>query len=132
VRIGGAGFFSNPKLYPFLAAPFVIAGVLWFAARRGAKGVRTKHEPEPTVAPAARPAAVASSIPATPSIPAPRHAGPAAGGDDMAQAYLFLIAALDQGVERGDISRESHALVRANLKRRLEVILADAPHAKAR
>ena len=50
----------------------------------------------------------------------------------MAQTYLYLIAALDQGAERGDISEESHALVRANLKRRLEAILSDAPHAKAR
>jgi hypothetical protein len=50
----------------------------------------------------------------------------------MADVYLYLIAALDQGMERGEISRESHDLVRGNLKRRLEVILADEPHAKAR
>jgi hypothetical protein len=50
----------------------------------------------------------------------------------MAQAYFYLIAALDQGVERGDISAESHELVRANLKRRLEAILAGAPSAKVR
>ena len=50
----------------------------------------------------------------------------------MAAVYLYLIAALDQGVERGEITRESHALVRGNLKRRLEIILANAPHATAR
>ena len=50
----------------------------------------------------------------------------------MAQVYFYLIAALDQGMERGDISAESHSLVRANLKRRLETILADAPPARAR
>lgn len=50
----------------------------------------------------------------------------------MADTYLYLIAALDQGVERGDVSPESHALIRGNLKRRLETILADEPHAKAR
>ncbi len=123
VRIGGAGFFSNPRIYPFMAAPFVIAGVLWFAARRGRKGVRAKHDSaDAAVGPAA-----ASQVPA-----APRAAAPAKNGDDLAETYLYLIAALDQGVERGDVSPESHALVRGNLKRRLEVILADTPHAKAR
>ena len=113
VRIGGAGFFSNPRIYPFMAAPFVIAGVLWFAARRGKKGMRAKH----------------SSVSTAPSRAA---AAPSKNGDDLAETYLYLIAALDQGAERGDVSPESHALIRGNLKRRLEVILSDAPHAKAR
>jgi hypothetical protein len=137
VRIGGAGFFSNPRIYPFLAAPFVIAGVLWFAARRGKKGMRAKHPP---VEPAAAPAGAAASARVSPAPGAP-HAAPTApraapapskNGDDLAETYLYLIAALDQGVERGDVSPESHALIRGNLKRRLEVILSDAPHAKAR
>ena len=50
----------------------------------------------------------------------------------MAHTYLYLITALDQGGERSDITEESHALVRNNLKRRLEMILADAPQAKSR
>lgn len=63
----------------------------------------------------------------------PRHSPSANGGhNEMADTYLYLIAALDQGVERGDVSPESHALIRGNLKRRLETILADEPHAKAR
>jgi len=125
VRIGGAGFFSNPRVYPFMAAPFVIAGVLWFAARRGAKGVRAKHAPAGVAAPAA-------STHAAPAAPHAAPAAPSKNGDDLAETYLYLIAALDQGVERGDVSPESHALIRGNLKRRLEVILSDAPHAKAR
>ncbi|MBI4364431.1 MAG: hypothetical protein HY568_03290, partial [Candidatus Latescibacteria bacterium] len=35
IRIGGASFWSNPKIYPWLAAPFAIAGILWLAAKRG-------------------------------------------------------------------------------------------------
>jgi hypothetical protein len=130
VRIGGAGFFSNPKIYPFMAAPFVIAAVLWFAARRGKKKLDAKHAPP-------APAAAPSTHGVTPPLAVPPAHGARAShadknGDDMAQVYFYLIAALDQGVERGDISAESHGLIRANLKRRLEAILADAPRAKAR
>jgi hypothetical protein len=163
VRVGGAGFFSNPKVYPFMAAPFLIAGVLWIAARRGSRKIQEKrgalhgsaHHPAARRAEAnaassqgasslggLAPAASSHAAPApvaprsgggtTPSIP--RHAPSANGGNgnEMADVYLYLIAALDQGMERGEISRESHDLVRGNLKRRLEVILADEPHAKAR
>jgi hypothetical protein len=138
VRVGGAGFFSNPKIYPFMAAPLLIAGVLWFAARRGKKGMRVKHGPvEPAApAPAAHvspaPAVAAQAHTAPPRVAAPAAAVPSKNGDDLAETYLYLIAALDQGVERGEVSPESHALIRGNLKRRLEVILAGAPHAKAR
>lgn len=131
VRIGGAGFFSNPRIYPFMAAPFVIAGVLWFAARRGKKGMRAKHlSAQAEAAPAA--SARVSPAPAESTAPSRAAAAPSKNGDDLAETYLYLIAALDQGAERGDVSPESHALIRGNLKRRLEVILSDAPHAKAR
>lgn len=177
VRVGGAGFFSNPKVYPFLAAPFVIAGVLWFAARRGARKIQEKRgevhgttlhpgahraagraasstassqsalpaaAPQAGSATASPQAGSATAAPQAASVKAPgvgvatpaisRHAPSANGGNgnDMADVYLYLIAALDQGVERGEISREGHDLVRGNLKRRLEVILADEPNAKAR
>lgn len=150
MRVGGAGFFSNPKVYPFMAAPFVIAGVLWFAARRGSRHTQQGGAPHgasqaasramQAAAPAAtgrvasRPTGAAGAGAASGATASmPRSApGSNGGGNDMADVYLYLIAALDQGVERGDISPESHALVRGNLKRRLETILADEPHAKAR
>jgi hypothetical protein len=47
------------------------------------------------------------------------------GDDDLPTVYLFLIDALDKGLERGEFTRESHDLVRGNLKRRLESILSD-------
>jgi hypothetical protein len=37
MRIQGAGFWSNPAIYPWLIAPFVILAALVFAARRGRK-----------------------------------------------------------------------------------------------
>jgi hypothetical protein len=148
-RIGGAGFFSNPKIYPFMAAPVAIAVVLWVAARRGRKKLEEKHA-QPAFAGAggasAAPgggAAAPGGVPSPATVPppmAPIAPSPGArasrsasrNGDEMAQVYFYLIAALDQGVERGDISAESHELVRANLKRRLEAILAGAPSAKVR
>lgn len=152
IRVQGAGFFSSPKVYPFLVAPFAIGAVLWYAARRGSRQAKAKHAvagapgaapigmaADPRAAMAApssagRPAAAPAPSSAGGPAPArPRAATASGNGDDeMAGAYLYLIAALDQGVERGEITPESHALVRANLKRRLEVILADAAHAKAR
>ncbi|MGE5179689.1 MAG: carboxypeptidase-like regulatory domain-containing protein, partial [Bacteroidota bacterium] len=42
-KVGGAGFFSNPKVYPFMAAPFAILAVLWWASRRGTKQLKVKH-----------------------------------------------------------------------------------------
>jgi len=47
------------------------------------------------------------------------------GDDDLHTVYLYLIDALDKGLERGEFTRESHDLVRGNLKRRLETILSD-------
>jgi hypothetical protein len=154
MRVGGAGFFSNPKVYPFLAAPFVIAAALWFASRRGSRHMKEKHMAAQAsghpaaVAPsgstarvqaspaAARTGAVVAGEPAATGIsPAKSRHSPSTNGgngNEMADTYLYLIAALDQGVERGDVSPESHALIRGNLKRRLETILADEPHAKAR
>jgi hypothetical protein len=121
VRVLGASFRSNPAIYPWLVAPFVIVGVLILARRmapsRGAGGqVAATPTPMPPAAPAA---------PAAASAPSPN-------GDDLAPTYAFLIAALDRGRERGEISAESHALVRGNLKRRLEIILSDEPATRGR
>jgi hypothetical protein len=46
---------------------------------------------------------------------------------DFRKAYLMLIAALDEGLERGEFTRETHALIRNNLKRRLQALLAEEP-----
>jgi hypothetical protein len=105
VRVAGAGFFSNPALYPWLAAPVLIAAVLIMASRRGRK----------------------AKVPRQARLEPLRN-----GGDDLAQVYLYLIAALDQGMERGEYSEECHALVRGNLKRRLESILSDEPRTGTR
>jgi len=122
IRVNGAGFFSNPALYPWLAAPALMALVLIFAARRGRKG----RAPAGATPPPPTPIRPGASAPR-----AARRPG-ASGGDDFAQVYLYLIAALDQGLERGEFSEESHALIRGNLKRRLETILADEPRAGIR
>ena len=74
--------------------------------------------------------AVASLRPGIP--PSPRIDAAASPDDDFATIYLYLIDALDRGLERGEFSRESHALVRGNLKRRLESILADQPRTGTR
>ena len=138
VRVGGAGFFSNPKVYPFLAAPFVIAGVLIFASRRGRRGAaRARAAGElASVVPAAPRSAAMEPPPVEIAASKPRAPGERATDsqdDDLAQVYLYLIAALDQGAERGEFSRESQALVRGNLKRRLEVILSsEEPRTKSR
>ncbi|HEU5311707.1 MAG TPA: hypothetical protein VFV24_09670, partial [Candidatus Eisenbacteria bacterium] len=58
------------------------------------------------------------------------HAG--SEGEDLATVYLYLIDALDRGLEQGEYSKESHALIRGNLKRRLETILMNQPQARAR
>jgi hypothetical protein len=159
-KVGGAGFFSNPKVYPFMAAPFVILAVLWIAARRGSRQLKAKQASAGAAAAGAHAGAAKGNSPGGSGAPRPVAASATAGGagraapsatpltaaakarlgahaggngdDDMAHTYLYLITALDQGVERGDITEESHALVRNNLKRRLEMILADAPQAKSR
>lgn len=119
IRVIGASFWSNPAIYPWLAVPFVIAGVLIFARRMSVRA------PSPAAAggapipfgPHAASAAMAEAIPGAAS----------RNGDDLAQTYAFLIAALDRGRDKGEVSNESHALVRGNLKRRLELILSDEP-----
>lgn len=144
IRIGGAGFFSNPKVYPFLAAPFLIGAALWWASKRGARQLQVKRAGGTVAAGTGAvaapdgsthhaPVAHAATTPHGSAVHPTPHATTASNGEDeMAAVYLYLIAALDQGVERGEITRESHALVRGNLKRRLEIILANAPHATAR
>ncbi|MEK7347269.1 MAG: hypothetical protein AABZ94_00195 [Candidatus Eisenbacteria bacterium] len=119
IRVIGASFWSNPAIYPWLAVPFLIAAIL-IAARR-----MSVRAPSPAAAggapipsgPRAAPAVVAEAMPGAAS----------RNGDDLAQTYAFLIAALDRGRDKGEVSNESHALVRGNLKRRLELILSDEP-----
>ena len=131
VRVNGAGFFSNPAIYPWLAAPVLMAIIFILAARRG----RNRRAGGPATAVAA-PGAHAPPGGATPVGTGPTPLRPAATpprvarraaepGDDFAQVYLYLITALDQGLERGEFSEESYRLIRGNLKRRLESIVAD-------
>jgi hypothetical protein len=138
MRIGGAGFWSNPAVYPWLAAPFLIAAVLVYASRRGR---RTAAAPGTHLAPtlaavpgpgaAPRPAPAPAASPSSKGHPAPAAPGPAGApaDDEFASVYLYLIDALDRGVERGEIPRDAYALVRANLKRRLEAIVSDVSRA---
>jgi len=134
IRIGGAGFWSNPKVYPWLVAPFAIAGALWVAARRGrrareaGRAGRAGAPSEAIARPAEqRPAAPAERAQARPAaaLPLTQPQGGASSDADFRKAYLFLIAALDEGLERGEFSRETHALIRQNLKRRLQALLAE-------
>jgi hypothetical protein len=145
IRIGGAGFWSNPKVYPWLIAPFAIVAALWIAARRGGR-VReaarvaraggyagaTRGAPQPRAAElsarkeaagesAVRPPAAVAALPLAPPPGAP------SSDADFRKAYLLLIAALDEGLERGEFTRETHALIRQNLKRRLQALLAEEP-----
>jgi hypothetical protein len=110
MRIRGAGFWSNPKIYPWVAAPFLIVAVLIIAARRGrtVKGSGAPRAASPTPTPGTQ------------------------TEEDLAAVYLYLVDALDKGLERGEFGKESHDLVRGNLKRRLEAILSDQPRAGAR
>lgn len=153
IRVNGAGFFSNPAIYPWLAAPFLIVIVIIVASRLGRRRLEEKRAsagaafapdsyapgyagPE-TEAPGpgspAGPGAPGRPMPAR-ITPVPASAPPSGKrpDDDLAETYVYLIAALDQGMERGDISKESHALVRGNLKRRLEIILSDEPRTGTR
>ncbi|MGH7680602.1 MAG: hypothetical protein ACRENN_01285 [Candidatus Eiseniibacteriota bacterium] len=131
IRIQGAGLWSNPAIYPWLVAPFLIIAALVIAARRGRKAAT-----DGTAAAKARAAvgdgAVAAGGP-RPLAPEAPNAGPSAAPDDeFATLYLYLIDALDRGLERGEFSKESYTLVRGNLKRRLESILADQPRTGTR
>jgi hypothetical protein len=119
-RIGGAGFWSNPGVYPWVAAPFLIVAALWIAAGQGRR-----------VREAARAAAAAPTPPRQPAsvstLPLKQPRGAPSTDADFRKAYLMLIAALDEGLERGEFSRETHALIRQNLKRRLQALLAEEP-----
>jgi hypothetical protein len=130
IRIGGAGWWSNPGIYPWLAAPFLIAGALWFASRRGhearaaARGLDgAAHRPTAPV-PQAAPA---SPSPAVATLPLARPPGAPTSDTDFRKAYLMLIAALDEALDRGEIARETHALIRQNLKRRLQALVTEEP-----
>ena len=126
IRIGGAGFWSNPKIYPWLATPFLIAGALWFAARRGRTAPKPSRIPESVVAhdPEPEPARASAGVSALPRAPA---RGAPMNDTDFRTAYLLLIAALDEALDRGEIARETHALIRQNLKRRLQALLSEEP-----
>jgi len=145
MRVGGAGFWSNPGIYPWLVAPFLIVAVLIFAARRGRKAGAPTHEMEAGAggrgsAPAGgHPAPAAGGPPAPATFPGtgrgssrPASTASPGNGDDFAAVYLYLIEALDRGLERGEFSKESYTLIRGNLKRRLETILSDHPRTGTR
>jgi len=116
MRVHGAGFWSNPKIYPWLVAPFVIVAVLIFASRRG----RKSDAPAPRAGTEPRDVRTAVAAPKVATLTPESN-----GDDDLHTVYLYLIDALDKGLERGEFTRESHDLVRGNLKRRLETILSD-------
>ena len=143
MRVHGASFWSNPKIVPWIAAPFVIAAVLIVAAKRGrqakesaAKGstgpMAGSHGPVPAAShpEPLRVHAAAGGSHGSPQARLAPHAG--SEGEDLATVYLYLIDALDRGLEQGEYSKESHALIRGNLKRRLETILSNQPQARAR
>ncbi len=141
VRIGGAGFWSNPKIYPWVAAPFLIVGALWFGAARGKRARAEARAAEsagrPRMAEPSRRAQASESAPSPRSarvatLPMARAAGAPSTDADFRKAYLMLIAALDEGLERGEFTRETHGLIRQNLKRRLQALLAEEPASGAR
>jgi len=148
MRVGGAGFWSNPGIYPWLIAPFVIVAVLIFAARRGRKASAPTHDVESGAADVGEATGPVGRV-AGPEGRAAGHPSPAAfpgtakgsprpaattpkDSDDFAAVYLYLIDALDRGLERGEFSKESYTLIRGNLKRRLETILSDHPRTGTR
>lgn len=127
MRVGGASFWSNPRIYPWLAAPFAITAVLIIARRRGRRASEAIAPPLAPAPPSLAGHAAAAAPPRTHQAPAPSRTHHAShdGDEDLQSVYLYLISALDQGLERGEFSSESHALIRGNLKRRLEVIVSD-------
>lgn len=142
MRIQGASFWSNPAIYPWLLAPFLIIAALVFAARLGTKaagagaaGARTEGGDGTAFAGSAATAghAAPASSPVAPIRPdVPKTGSSATPDDEFATLYLYLIDALDRGLERGEFTKESYTLVRGNLKRRLESILADPPRTGTR
>lgn len=140
MRVGGASFWSSPKIYPWLIAPFLIVGALIFAAKRGRSAAHVRAVPVGVARVGAgsvgsAPAGTGSEVAAKRISSAARAATSESApntDDDFATVYLYLIEALDRGLERGEFSKESHALIRGNLKRRLETILADQPRTGTR
>ncbi len=139
IRIVGASLWSNPTIYAWLAVPLLMLAVLTLALRRGrrAKAIaETAHATE-SVMGLAGPVAAAAA-PAAPSGAGAARLAPSAApatdgaSSDFAAVYLYLISALDQGNDRGEFSKDAYALIRNNLKRKLEVVLSDgatrAPH----
>ena len=137
ITIRGASFWSNPALYPWLAAPVVVGVVLWLALRRGrraqavAAAVREHEAPTGKVvampaghAPASGAHAAAAAVPTAGAASPAAHAGDGKP-DEFAQVYLYLISALDQASARGEVSKDASELIRRNLKRKLEVVLSD-------
>ena len=124
IRVDGASIWTNPRIYPWLAAPFLIAAAVWVANRRGNRArevARAMAQGAPSVHPAVKPSPSAPR--ATPGVEHPRTEG-AASEEDIRKVYVHLIAALDEGLQRGEFSRDAHALVRQNLKRRLQSVLS--------
>ena len=143
IQIGGASFWSNPAIYPWLAAPFLIAAVLYLARQRGRRAqavaaASRSVEGAPRLVPVDPPAAGRPAPPAAAQgaggapRPAPAAAAPGSGGDEFAQVYLYLISALDQANAKGELSGDAITLVRRNLKRKLEVVLSDGSTAPRR
>ncbi|HMI31189.1 MAG TPA: hypothetical protein VK527_05565, partial [Candidatus Limnocylindrales bacterium] len=123
IRVGGAGFWSNPKVYPWVIAPFAIVGALWIAARRGRRVRDAARADKGAVqASATKREAPYAPVATLPIAPPP---GAPSTDADFRKAYLLLIAALDEGLDRGEFTRETHAMIRQNLKRRLQALLAE-------
>jgi len=129
VRIVGASIWTSPILYGWMAAVLAIIAVLYVALRRGrraqaiadaARGAEA-HEHLATLAAPPAPAAARAPAPAAPP-PPPRPDG---APNEFATAYLCLISALDQANARGELSPDAYALLRTNLKRKLEVVLSN-------
>ncbi len=133
IRILGVSLWGNPAIYAWLAVPVLIVVVLYFALRRGRRAqaiAQTAHAVESgglraSPAPANPRAPAAASRLDTPGPSAPSTHLPDGGPEDFAAVYLYLISALDQGNARGEFSGDAYALIRNNLKRKLEVVLPD-------
>jgi hypothetical protein len=137
IHIESPSIWTNPTLWSWLAAPVLVAFVLWLSLRRGrraqavaatakaheAAGAKVVAMPAAGHAPAGGGASTAGA-----GAPGAVHAVAKPGegaSDEFAQVYLYLISALDQGSAKGDLPKEASELVRRNLKRRLEVVLSD-------
>lgn len=126
IRVLGASLWSNPAIYPWLAVPFIVVGVLVFARRMSSRAPHALPPAGPAFRPPTLAVSAAAGAPKPARVVAP-PSGASRNGDDLAQTYAYLIAALDHGLDKGEVSAESHSLLRGNLKRRLELILSDEP-----